>query len=779
MSSNKYLITVNKKSLAPVSDQSLTLTYTAGDLCDFEGSKVDQLVRHVVLDNCQQDINADKSKGLKAEDVEIYIEGELIEKGKSKTSGTIYGSDKFCKVPLFVETIVTIDASAFFKEIEGLTLCDLDLSQYDHVFDKETIEQGWTFDYDDPVQNFWGYHLIKRKCWTKNPLSQSIGTVTQATPAGSDTQITIFTSEILEVGQQIVINGQTYDVISANGANTIIVEGAMTAENGDEVFIGAQQVVCYEDFSPFISIRALLEKALCFTKTKPGYEICSKLLELDEVKNLILPICMKPYGREYSEANHNLIAGPGVDDEYFILSGFTGFVPIAWDEQQDNGNNFDGTEYCIEEAGCFEICFSFDANLLAGNPEIEGVIEIGGSVVFSTGVQLGFGNFSGCYTFEAQAFDIGKKIRIGFFQQNPPGVNSAIEIRPLLLTVDYTHKFLMGSNVVWSELCKNNNHSITKIILGLAHMYGLYVCADNCNKKVTFEPFSSYYNYELNETCEGMYKGCRDLTPKVDMDNLGVSRPFHDIQECQSLTYKDDSNDETVGSLEEDQPLQKGKYTFPEGTKATGENNKSNPFFAKTIHIRDFSISAANPLTNKYIPVQLPLIFNDNYTVNPNSCKEQENCECPRVLYWAGLRPEVDGCINIKVGPGIAISPFPMSFSVNYNPTRPNTDPNLSYANEDGQPGLLERWHLQKMAIYRKGCSYKDIFDMDFVKHKSTLFKSKYYFCGKKFVPTSMTVNPELCQKVSVEMIEWVYPDQDDCDNISTDSGKSLVIYGG
>ena len=720
MSESKFEIKANSKALGNSGDKDVTIRYSSGDLCDFSGSGPTYTVKYPAID-CD---NQDKAELKKPVDVELYIEGDLIEKGSGFLVQTQMGDDKFCRTPSFHEMSMAFDNSNLFRDLDGMCFVDLDWSAFEHEFNQSNIEAGWNYDFDNG--DAYGYHLVQNKCWKKVP------------------------------------------------------DGGLDADgNPTEKYI-----VTYDSFSPFISVKWVLEQALCIAN-KPGYELCSRFMDKDMFKNLIIPLCLTPYGNEYGAELHELQAS-GTAQTY----GFAPYldIPIEFSSvTSDPGNHWSPVDtYVTTEPGCYEVCVQMTLEFTGTGPiTIIPTITIGGQNDFQSdpitfgGGFLGPVTLSFCHIVDVDLIgsQLGVQLTLG------SGIvtgNEALTVSGQQIQIIYEHKFSLGSRIDFARLIPSD-WKISDFIKGLGHLFGLWICTDTCERKVYIEPMCDTVD-ENGDICKGFFSGTDNLDTMVDLSAPSTRIPINDKAECFTLAYKENTADETYEAWEEGNsiPTQETKYTFPKGMMRNKEERKENPFFCKTLHVNAVQVNAGLPPKQP----QLPLIWGGNYLEDPDNCEEPD-CGCPRLLFFAGVRgQQIDGMLYMENFPGdtsCASRPFPQSFAVNYN--NDGNDPNLSFADEAPygnnpvMPGLTTLYHLKKLASWRKGCTTQDVFNIKFALMRKKMLKKKYFFCGKNHIPLEVLIDANNCNVAKIKLMEIHHFDQEDCDAVESTVLRSIISY--
>jgi hypothetical protein len=320
------------------------------------------------------------------------------------------------------------------------------------------------------------------------------------------------------------------------------------------------------------------------------------------------------------------------------------------------------------------------------------------------------------------------------------------------------------------------------LILGLKVVKNLCFQTDEDSKTVTIEPKDGYINTarigNVSETKEGFYKEQqKDYTQLVDYSKPSNTE-YPEFEAVNIFKYKSDS-DPTIEWVEGENELAiyEARFNLGEDFTQSTEKTIEVPFFAKTIHVTDFQ--AKYPNTD--IDPQFPLIYNQNYVLDPTAIEADYN-KTVRLFYHAGQRfgdlEGVDGYIELNEAQGLQTR-VPATFMVNYNDTT-GLDPNLGFNTEiiNGikSMGQLEKCYLRELKRKKDGELYNAYIKFNSIDNRNFSFRIKAYKNGQKYVVQELKgYNPLVDSPTQFYFFLDVYPTQEDVNNIQNNSLLSIV----
>jgi hypothetical protein len=261
-----------------------------------------------------------------------------------------------------------------------------------------------------------------------------------------------------------------------------------------------------------------------------------------------------------------------------------------------------------------------------------------------------------------------------------------------------------GSTVNLTNYPKFKEYKWLDLLRGEVDLFDLSIQTDPIRKEVYIEPTHAY---EINGTkYPGYYnRNQRDWSAKVDQNKESTLELFSDYNREYDFTLRNDSADGGLKKIQDRNLATVGlaKYILPQRYQAD-VNAKENRFYAPCMH---YEHDAWKLITG--VSPQLIAIIPEN--ISNTSAPESENTFEPKRAYYKGNISGVGGWSFNNVN----YTTLPFMFSVNYKAGGEN-DPIYSYADQLIRgiigKGLLHKFFLQRMAVYRNGRRYNQIFMM-------------------------------------------------------------------
>jgi hypothetical protein len=260
-------------------------------------------------------------------------------------------------------------------------------------------------------------------------------------------------------------------------------------------------------------------------------------------------------------------------------------------------------------------------------------------------------------------------------------------------TIDLRNNYPKFKTYKWLDLLR-----------GEIDLFDLLIQTDPIRKEVYIEPA---HGYDINGTPYPGYYNRKQLdwSQKIDISEPSNFELFSDYEREFVFKFKDDSNDGGLKKVQDRNQTTIGmsKYVLPERYK-TEKKEQENRFYSPVMHY--------NHEKFKYITgtaPQLIAIIPEN--ISNTSSSESENIYNPKRVFYKG---NVTGYGGWKFN-GNNYTTLPFMFAVNYKPGG-HTDPVLSYSDQfiGGvvAKGLMKKFFLQRMAIFRNGRRYNPIYVM-------------------------------------------------------------------
>lgn len=296
---------------------------------------------------------------------------------------------------------------------------------------------------------------------------------------------------------------------------------------------------------------------------------------------------------------------------------------------------------------------------------------------------------------------VGTRPRIHIFQS---GTGFArIDLKVESFKINFI-KFTDGSTIdLKNNYPKFKNYKWLDLLRGEVDTFDLSIQTDPIRKEVYIEPT---HGYDINGTPYPGYFNRKQLdwSQKVDnSDNIeNELELFSDYERELVFKFLDDTNDGGLKKVQDRNQTTIGmaKYVLPERFK-TEKKTQENRFYAPVMH---YEHKKFQYITG--VAPQLIAIIPEN--ISNTSSSESENTYNPKRVWYKG---NVTGYGGWKFN-GITYSTLPYMFAVNYKPGGQN-DPVLSYSDQliGGviAKGLMKKFFLQRLAIFRNGRRYNPI----------------------------------------------------------------------
>jgi len=525
--------------------------------------------------------------------------------------------------------------------------------------------------------------------------------------------------------------------------------------------------VGWSEFTPFIFIRSFIDKIF----SDLGYTLVSSFFNLPFFKRLIMPIPLKPYDAEFSEENINCQVERTPAQVFTQLSN----AKVQYNDDSngtnfDDGNNFNtGTnDYTIPFSGFYNITGGINISGFSGAPAVGNcLLEVrkNGVVIATTsGINLNTAsvasvNFSGVFL----GADVGQAVNI--FLITPDGGLGGGGSYTVNITGLFTVQYIstgpqLGFQVLFPLLF--GKWKVTDFLVGLTEGFGLIWETNPQAGTITAEPSDSYIAPVTGLVTGGFYIDdfAVDMNTRRDFKKESRNEPVNRSKEQILHTWKTDGDDPTVGSLDDlnQIPIFGARFNMDPDRFQTGQEDNVNKFFHKTIHLADTGIMAGE---TGVVP-QIPLIYAEDIFDVGFTATETDYKANPRILYFASVRPTIDGEINLAG----TTTGFPKAFMVNYQ-DQAGTDPSLAYSDEIVQgnivQGLLKRLLLHELMRRNSG---KDLDEYFFVKEMEIAqlsFRAKWQIDGGNYILGALDgYNPTNDDSTKAELRLHVIPTSED-----------------
>ena len=484
-----------------------------------------------------------------------------------------------------------------------------------------------------------------------------------------------------------------------------------------------------DEFTPFLFIRTIFDKAF----DSIGYTILSDFMDSDNFKKLILLTPLIPrYPAEFSDDYLNV----GLLQSSINIPSFTGVY--IWPTQTiipnvSNPYNFGTGVYTVPFTGYYE--FELSANIISavGTWAFSVFAKVDANVIpITAGSELNLGLLSSGNIFATTRSNVvylaaGQTVSLaGVISSTDP--STTFEFSMNIVGEAETG---FGSLIAFRYLLQN--WKVSDFIKGVQQMFNLRFEADVERQTITIEPADNYL-YQNQATPQEVRTGfytdnLTDLTPNLDLSFEG--KLYSDNNQPQITVLKYKTEGETDEFVDENNPLGffAAQYTLPADKYNSAIEQKENIFFAKTLSTVDNELRDVTSNFN----VQVPLIYNTNYILDPTSIDANYQVE-PRILYFAGFRGGgIDGTINYSfLGAPIA---YPFAFMSNYNRS---DDWSIAFSDEIIQGsatiGLLNAFYLQDFARKRVAKRLEIAYFWDSLQMSALSFRNKILLDSVQYV---------------------------------------------
>lgn len=335
---------------------------------------------------------------------------------------------------------------------------------------------------------------------------------------------------------------------------------------------------------------------------------------------------------------------------------------------------------------------------------------------YKNGVQVAFEpvysvNSGAAQTLQAAGFDemtyevdiipgdyIGARVRIHLFESGTGFARQDVKVEGF--SINFV-KLTDGSSVNFNNYPKFKNFKWLDLLRGEIDLFDLLIQTDPIRKEVYIEPAHAY---DINGTpYQGYYNRKQlDWSQKIDISQESELELFSDYQREFVYKFKDDSNDGGLKKVQDrnQTTIGQAKYVLPERYK-TEKKELENRFYSPVMHYEHDQFKNVTG-----VAPQLVAIIPEN--ISNTSSSESENIYNPKRTWYKG---NVTGYGGWYFN-GNPYTTLPFMFAVNYKPGGEN-DPVLSYADQfiGGvvAKGLMKKFFLQRMAIFRNGRRYNPI----------------------------------------------------------------------
>lgn len=275
-----------------------------------------------------------------------------------------------------------------------------------------------------------------------------------------------------------------------------------------------------------------------------------------------------------------------------------------------------------------------------------------------------------------------------------------IELKVEQFQIDFV-KLTDGSFVSMTNYPKFKKFNWLDLLRGEIDLFDLSVQTDPIKKEVYIEPTHAY---EIDGVkYPGFYNRKQlDWSQKVNLAEEQELELFSDYEREIDFTFKEDTTDGGLKKVQDRNQATVGmaKYVLPPRYK-TEKKQKVNRFYSAVMHYNHDKFKGITGVSP-----QLIAMIPEN--ISNTSGPESENTFEPKRAWYKG---NITGVGGWKFN-GIAYTTLPYMFAVNYK-VGGYHDPVLSYADQfiggTVANGLLKKFFLQRMAIFRAGRRYNPI----------------------------------------------------------------------
>lgn len=324
--------------------------------------------------------------------------------------------------------------------------------------------------------------------------------------------------------------------------------------------------------------------------------------------------------------------------------------------------------------------------------------------------------------------------------------------------IDY-FKFAINSQVELNKYNKFSNYKFIDFFRGLVDTFDLSFRTDTRRKLIFIEPTHPYsLTTDLSNKQNGFIAyDPVDWTAKQDLSKVSEIQLFNEYEREWIFKFKDDTADGALKKMQDRYQSVIGQsiYMLPE-RYVNDKKQVENRFFSPLMHMQAQQFGNITGITP-----QLPCMFPEN--ISNTSASESENTFEPKLAWYKGNISGVGGWKFLdENGTVVTYNSLPFMFAVNYQPGG-ESDPIISYADQkignDNSgyvigAGLIKRFFLQRMAIYRHGRKYKTYFKLNNSDVIDSLFKKTIGVNGSQWVITEVN-NYQPLNDQSAEVVLW------------------------
>jgi hypothetical protein len=293
---------------------------------------------------------------------------------------------------------------------------------------------------------------------------------------------------------------------------------------------------------------------------------------------------------------------------------------------------------------------------------------------------------------------IGVRVRIHLFQSAFGFARQDVKVEAFQLNFV---KLTDGSFVNMTNYPKFKKYLWLDLLRGETDLFDWSIQTDPVKKEVYIEPTHAY---EIDGVkYPGFFNRKQlDWSQKVDLSKESELELFSDYERELIFKFKDDTNDGGLKKVQDRNQVTIGmaKYVLPPRYK-TQKKEKENRFYSAVMHYNHDKFKGITGVSPQLIALIPENIAN-------TSGSESENTFEPKRAWYKGNVSNYGGW---KFN-GIEYTTLPFMFAVNYKPGGYH-DPVLSYSDQFiagvVANGLLKKFFLQRMAIFRGGRRYNPI----------------------------------------------------------------------
>ena len=531
--------------------------------------------------------------------------------------------------------------------------------------------------------------------------------------------------------------------------------------------------VAIDELTPFIFIRAILEKAF----TSIGYKLTSSFLDSAAFKKLIhLAPLPERYPQEFSDDYLNIeasiVSGPIPYGGGALLD--VNFLAQTTTPSVINPFNTTNSHYTVPYDGYYEITINASVYNYSGPGTYSFLCSclLNGTPLPDTAIGA-FGGYSSNQDFTrvSNVLQLSAGDVIRFTHGNSPGTGVSYDY-DLSYKIVGEAELKFGVPIIYKYLLRD--WKVLPMIRDLQRMFNLRFETNAVTKEVVVEPADSYL-YQDNATALELRDGFYQSTGDDNTQELDLSRGgelYNEINQARFtvLQYKTEGATEETIDLNQDLGFFAGRYTLPADRFNESTETVELEYFAKTLNELDRDISA----TTTELTVNVPLIYPQDYFENPTATAAQANYEVEaRILYFAGIRTGQPK-INFT---SLGALDYPQSFMVNYQDA---TDFSLSFGTETINgievPGLLRAFHLQDFARKRLGKRLEVYKFWELLDIVNLTFRDKLYIDGREYVLSEINGFRPMQETPTKTILQLdQVPESDDVTAISSSKVEGLA----